>query len=309
MDILMIGCIICGKDASVHPGVGHTYIGIDSDQLKGLRRAIQFRNEEQNGPGSLYVQLEDRLRVVVTNSVAGAEADVTARMLMPDGQIIIHAHQMFPTSNRQQNVLDVGLAEGYLLSVTVNTPTAAVRKGQMFANISLVRGTSAAPLFVYDLTEGYVVAGNDIGWPFVDSLTSVDGEGFVKSAQIGNPAAGADWSGAVPVGVRWRFQSITAQLVTSGVAGNRVVTLQVKDSGGNLMASIPPLNAQIAGQTVIYTWADSFPLTLSQGNALAPLPANMKVFQQWTVGVSTTNKDVGDQWSNISLNVQEWLEL
>lgn len=114
---------------------------------------------------------------------------------------------------------------------------------------------------------------------------------------VASPAAGADWSVPVPSGHLWSLVSVFAQLVTSGVAGNRAPRFFVSD-GIATWFLIPPAAVQGLTLTVTYCWHPfATPLLVGGASAIAIPPLDLE--PGWSFGVSTALLDVGDQWSGI----------
>lgn len=130
---------------------------------------------------------------------------------------------------------------------------------------------------------------------------------LTKAVPIANPAAGADWTQAVPAGVAWEVLSIEAQLLTSAVVANRNALLRVRDPDGREAVRIAPAVVQAASLPVVYTYLPGFGAIASEAGQQLPLPSPLLYLPSgWQVGSLTTLLDVGDQWSAIVLTVREW---
>lgn len=126
----------------------------------------------------------------------------------------------------------------------------------------------------------------------------------VRTINVANPAAAADWSIQVPAGMQWRLRSVRAQLATSANAGNRQVNLVIKDDAGNIVAQIPPAAQQAASLTYSYTFAQGAASSLVGTTQSAPAPKDMVLGDSYTLAVSSTLL-AADQWSAIWLQVEE----
>src|SRR5437016_161510 len=114
---------ICGTTAAHHAGMDHAFVQkYGNYEPSTWPRGAHFGHRGLNPATNLYITVEDRLRVQIINSAAGAEVDVTARIQLPDGQVIPMRQQLFPTSNRALNTFDFDLAEGFLLDLTATSP-------------------------------------------------------------------------------------------------------------------------------------------------------------------------------------------
>jgi hypothetical protein len=278
-------------------------------QSAGLRREGLRQGAEWVYFGGVYIQLEDRLRVQVFNSLASAEIDVTARLLRPDGQIIPIRQQFFPTSNRAVNNFELDLAEGFLLDVALTTPTAGVKCGQLFATAQIIRNTGANAIVDHVLVADNIVTGQGAAWPQGTIWQSVENVGVIRSITGTTPAAGADIVETVPTGARWSLMSIRTQLVTSATAATRAPLFFV-DDGVNAYFEDASQLGQAASQTRAWVWS-SLPYTQEPGGATVvnqgiPSPTLMAAGHRFRT--STGQIQAGDQWSAPQYVVMEWLE-
>lgn len=118
---------------------------------------------------------------------------------------------------------------------------------------------------------------------------------------VTSPAAGADWSQAVPAGHLWQLLAVTATLTTSAVVANRSAKLILGD-GTNTFLTIPAAVVQAASLGGVYSWAvGANPASLGAVQ-LGPLP-DLVLPPAWTIGVSTALLDVGDAWTAIRLHL------
>jgi len=301
-------CAICGMPHANHP---HEYRNRgDAQDFQGatMPRSAQFANYDVEPAANLYITVEDRLRVLLFNSVAGAEVDITLRLQLPSGEVIPMQRAMLPANNRAVQTFEFDLAEGFLLDIAAVTPTASVRSGACFVVAQIIRGTGANAVPSRTLISNYVTSSNLIGWPEGPAQNPVQGNGLARSVQVANPAAGADWVTSVPAGARWLVQSVRAVLTASAAVANRIVHLVITDGGGNTLFNVAASGNQVAGQAIGWSACGGVQAALNDGAGLLPLPDVASYLQGWTIGTATTAKDAGDQWSAISLNVLEWIE-
>lgn len=301
---------ICGVTAQYHQGKDHAFVQKMADyEPSTWPRAAHFGRRDLNPATQLYITVEDRLRVNIVNALAGVEVDVTARIQLPDGQVIPMRQQIFPTATRALVTTDFDLCEGFLLDVSVSTPTVAARVGQTFVVAGIIRGAGTNALPSRILISNYLNSGNFIGWPEGPNQQSVQGSGIVRSVQQANPAAGADIVVTVPAGARWLVQSISAQLVTAVAVANRTPHIQIRDGAGNVVWDTAAAAAQAASLTVRYSACGGIQAVVADSSAVFPIPDVAQLLQGWTLQTVTTNIQAADQWQNIWLNLIEWLEL
>lgn len=131
------------------------------------------------------------------------------------------------------------------------------------------------------------------------------GAGHLTPLPVGQPAAGADWSAAPPVGATWRVLGGSAQLVTSNAVFNRQVYLVFKH-GGLELYRIAAAAVQAASATVVYEFLPGQTIvTLVATYQPMFLPSWCFLDPRMTVGTTTTNLQAGDQWSNVVLLLEE----
>jgi hypothetical protein len=123
---------------------------------------------------------------------------------------------------------------------------------------------------------------------------------------VAQPAAGADFSFAVPGESSWGLVAVSATLVTSAAVANRVPVLRFTD-GSNVYFRKPALAAITATLTTQVSWVPelgSDQTALSGGALTVPLPT-VYLAPGNVIACSTTAIDVGDQWSNVVVTAVE----
>ena len=124
---------------------------------------------------------------------------------------------------------------------------------------------------------------------------------------VASPAAGAEWSLAVPARTTWEVLSVRHKLTTSAAVANRAPGLKIADPNGLTLYQLSP-QAVIAAS--LNTFVDFLPglgntESVQQQQALLPTPLPI-LTEGWTIGSLTGNIDVADQYSGIVLTVREW---
>lgn len=141
------------------------------------------------------------------------------------------------------------------------------------------------------------------------ALTHADKRFNVRAVQVANPAAGADWSQAVPNGMAWRPRAIFFQLVTSATVATRQVNVVIKDDQGNIVAEFAASGSQAASLTGAYTAMQGGPLAGANNVFVMPLPFDVVLPAAFTIGTSTGSIQAADQYSLINLLVEETSQL
>lgn len=301
---------ICGTPASQHYDKDHLFLQrTDGFKSATLPRGAHYALTGLNPATQLYITVEDRCRVQIVNSVAGVEVDVTARIQLPNGEVIPMRQQFFPASTRALITFELDLTEGFLLDVAVTTPTAAIHVGNTFVLVQIIRSTGANAIPSRTLISNYVSTGLSLGWPEGPNQQSVQGTGAVSSFVVANPAAGSDIAVSVPTGARWLMQSFAGQLVTSAAVANRIPHIVISDIGGNQLWNVAAPAAQVASTTVRYSACGGVAVSSNDNATIMPIPDVALNFQGFSFNTLTTGLQAGDQWQNIRISIVEWLEL
>jgi hypothetical protein len=291
------------------PELRKLYSALTEWDPAGWHRGARYAHRDLNPATQLYITVEDRLRIAILCFTGGVEVDVIARIQLPDGQVIPMRQQIFPANSTVVQNFDYDLCEGFLLDLSITSPTAALRIGTLFAVAQIIRGTGANALPSRTLIANYVTTGNLIGWPEGPNQQSVQGAGGPFTIIQNNPAAGADWTFPVPTGIRIIAQSLSAQLVTAVAVANRVPHLQLLDANNNVTWDCAASAAQAASLTVRYSACGGIQPAINDNSAIIPLPDQALLLQGWKLRSVTTAIQAADQWQNIWINCLGWVEL
>lgn len=133
----------------------------------------------------------------------------------------------------------------------------------------------------------------------------LEGRGGLKILSAPAPAAGADWILTPEPSARWHVLGGSAKLVTSAVANTRQVYLQVLREGQEIFRC-PALSGQATGLTYTYQLLPGLVESTLVGTfPVVPLPVSLVIDNRMRLQTITSLLDVGDQWSNIFLLVEE----
>jgi hypothetical protein len=157
-------------------------------------------------------------------------------------------------------------------------------------------------------SDWVVVTGHDVHapgtYPDVYSRTSRFG------ARQVNPAVGTDISITVPNGVLWDVNTLTALFTAGAGAANRLVSFFVKNQDGQTVYTYQFGTALTTGQTCTFTFSEDYAAApMAQGNGLFILGPSPKPWflPGWTFGTTTAAIVGTDQWSGVTLWVEEYL--
>jgi hypothetical protein len=279
--------------------------------LSGPSHYVRFALSELPPPSHLYIGVDDSLAVTGITSQTAEVVTVNARLLLTDGRIEDMQFVIRPSNTRAVLRTLFPLAEGFLLSVSASAAV-AVTRGQTFVRVGIQRAASGANQPSSMLMADYVTTASAPGFPNGRILTPTETTGWVHTVTVGNPAAGADWSAVVPTNTRWRVISFFAQFQTSATVATRAVSLAVT-GGGQFVFVGSAIATQLASLINDYSGAQLTPYTPGLATILTlPIPPNLYLSQLSggtnSVASQTNNLQAGDQWSNINVLVEEWLD-
>jgi hypothetical protein len=257
---------------------------------------------------AVYVGRDDRLLVRSWCSIGAAELQVRGRLQLVNGQVVPFAFRHAPSSDRSLVSTRHDLAEGFLLSLTVEEVGTVVRRGRLFVQVAIDRGGAVGGIPTELLVSDYATDNQVLGWPGGLLRSSLDGPGLLGIATGSDPAAGAEISLTVPTNVRYRLIFARFSLVTDATVADRRVHVQV-DDGNTLLLELAAADVQAAGLTRNYNCAiDGFARAAQGSEIFLPLPADLLLFQAWRFRTLTTNLQAGDNFSVVRLITEEWIE-
>lgn len=263
----------------------------------------------QLSPSSVYLRIDDNLRVTAYNALASVVLQVRSRVLSLDGQVQGSADAFTPSTARAASASVIITDEGWLLGGEVFVSGAAPLVGQTFVVVEIVRGSSGTVTPLQVIAAGYVTAKMPLVFPSSPIASALDGSGAVRSIAGTTPGAGADISETVPTGARWELLSFQATLVTSVAAANRVPQLTL-DDGATVYFRLGGALNQAASLTQRRTWFPGAPAPfLDNANSVPyPIPINLRLGAGHRIRTLTTAIDAADQWSAVQYLVREWIE-
>ena len=279
--------------------------------LTGPSSAVVFAFQGLQPPSNLYVNVDDQLIISAATSQTAEVVTINARLLMPNGRVEDMQFQIRPANTRVVLKQSFPLAEGFLLSVSASAAV-AVTRGQTFVRVSLQRSASGAGQPAYVLLADYVTTQAVPGYPNGRILSPTEGPGYIYGVSVGNPSAGVGWQIANPTNARWKIRSFEATLTTNATAGNRTPQVTIADLGGGVflgpgIASIPASTSAIVSGFACTPYAAA-----SVGEFVVPIPPDCFLPGPPTVSAYLAVSAVGtlgtDQWSNIRVLVEEWLD-
>lgn len=194
----------------------------------------------------------------------------------------------------------------YLSDVSIEAAVATTR-GQSFARANLVRrgGVKCAILSDYVTQQITACLRNS------RHFTSIEGPGWVYTIIIPDPAIGVDWIKAIPLNARWRILSIAGILSTDANAGVRFPGYRLVSQPGRTIyeVRIPTAINANTQQTIVAANAPNAQPNFSLLSCLT-IPDSFTLLGGAGAQIQsiTNGFGPGDQWTTISLNIEEWLD-
>ncbi len=190
--------------------------------------------------------------------------------------------------------------------LTVYTDDPAVERGEFWCTVYLrVNGER-----VQKLCAGYVSKQSGLNYPNTQTESEFSGGGKYNDVGGADPAAGAEASIALNANYRFIVHAATVTLVTDANIINRRVHLKFTyGTGGGVYDFFGSVD-QPAGTTRKYTFANfGSGLTESDDDdILVPLPQGLQMYQGGSVTTSTSNLQVGDNFSILFLLLERYFE-
>jgi hypothetical protein len=277
----------------------------------GNARVVSWQVKRLAPPTAVYVQVDDVLRVAAASSQTNEVVTVSYRWLRAaDGTVDYGQFTVAPAADRSIKITDQPMAEGFLLSVSCKAAIATTR-GQTFVRLFLNPKALGAGQPGYMLMADYVTTAMAPGHPNGRILAPSEGPGTLRTVQLGLQPAGLDWTVAVPLNARWRHIATLADLQTAGGGVARQVGINVNPAGAFVWTLFAPGTQaggittayHLSAQSAIYTAA-----TATMTTMLVPLPPELVLLAGGSISSQTTGILAGDQWFQINVLVEEWLD-
>jgi hypothetical protein len=279
--------------------------------LSGPANAVTFQTKQVAPPSRVYMQRDDQFFFKCISSSAGEIVTVRYRILMPDGHIAINEQDIALPNAYSPNVIPPFFqgAEGFLLSMGFFC-NISNKRGQCFVRAGIARAATTLAGTSELLFADYISSQQPGGWPEGRVLDSTEGPGNLKVISVGNPAAGADISLQAPSNVRWKLRGFDATLTTAVAVANRNARLLLVDNALGEIRRVPSPADQAASLVVVYSLSGTSVAgsTAAAANTWA-LDDGMQVagILGGFVRTSTANIQAADQWSGITVTVEEWM--
>lgn len=273
-------------------------------------QSVSFLLNEVQPPSTLYIQRDDVLALSAATSLTNEIITVNARLLDTAGRIQKIQAQIRPLNTRAVLSLVVPLAEGYLLSLSA-TATVALTRGQTFLRAFINTSALGAGQPGQMLFADYVTNIISSGYPNGRITSPVEGPGFVHAVTTA-AGAGFDFTLVAQQNSRLKLRSLSALLTASATVANRQVRLVEVGTEGNVFLGEATANIVASQAARVYFVPGVTYAPIIATDIVVPLPVDLiigsvsgvaQTFQSITQGIQA-----GDQWSQITALVEEWLD-
>lgn len=195
------------------------------------------------------------------------------------------------------------IKNGTIVNAAIFQITGGVARGQLYATLAL-------SWYSLPICKGYVYDGHAVSMG--EFIEASSGRGFLRSIDLGNPAAGAEYTTqTVPTNAVWRVLSFEGTLVADASGANRAPSVQYQDTGNNIVSSASSRDATIASETTVWSAfigaQGTQDVTVSLAGHFA-LP-DTRISGGYDVVFLTHGILAGDNWGDGQLLVEEWIEV
>lgn len=218
-----------------------------------------------------------------------------------------------PATDRTATNQDVRVVAGSLEAIIAVMRTSGVKRGQCYVAI---HEADEDGRLLKRLARGYCYSdGGDVSLGQDTESGPGGGEGAILSIDLGNPAAGADYTDqTVPTNAVWRVIGFAGTLVADATAADRRLRLDKTD--GTTSVGIVGIAdyAITASQTRILRGMIGSPFFQDGGigsESVIPIMLDGVAFlpEAFVVDFNTEGLVAGDNWGDGQLLVEEWLVL
>ncbi len=256
----------------------------------------------------IWIEPSDRLYCAAYSSVASLAVRFSGYFRKASGEVSEYAVTINPTSDRAVTASDTFFGAGFLLSCVAHLASGNANRGQCYVRAQVQRGTGTAAVKLHTVVAGYVSDDYSPSFPYGKFEGPLEGRGYDLSLVVANPGAGNIGTITVPTGAVYRVRSVFYVFTASAAVASRHLFIDI-NSTAIPYARLPVQNAITAGLTSIIMWAVGMPIfTNSNVPALVmPFP-DLYLHGGATIELEGVALDVGDTYTNIGLQVEEWIE-
>jgi hypothetical protein len=189
------------------------------------------------------------------------------------------------------------------LAVFIETSTAAVQRGRLYAQIFLEFAGVSSVLLAAD----YITTGQPASWPEGGIHSPTEGRGYLWTYIGTDPPATGEIEETVPNNTLWHIKGLTYQFLTSAVVANRTSRLALWSEYGDMVLITTPNAVQAAGNNMSYFWHPylAVPAAFDVNIFGYHSPAYLRSVAAITT--VTENMQAGDNYNAPEILIEEWL--
>ncbi len=268
---------------------------------------VSFAHRGLQPPSRVYVESSDILVILALNQAFQTTLTTRVRLLRADGQIVgMEFTDLLPVG-ASRTVGSHRLTQGFLLSLVCTVDVTGVDTGGPGVIVGLQRDSVPVPTFFDVLLQGPVFQFFPLAWPQAPLRRFRDQPGRIRDFLAPNPTVATDFVVSPPITLFWRLIGFRATLVTSATVATRTVNFNIRDQQGNTSWDVFARTGQTASTVIIYY---AYPLPSIPVDATTkiymPIPPGLILTEIGVIESSTQNLSPGDQWTAITIYVEEW---
>lgn len=256
-----------------------------------------------------WVDKDSFLRITVLSPKMVARLAVRIRQYTAQGRLVKIEQTCAVSGLPTRESFFIPLNEGWIESISVGDSSFIVSRGRVFVQFAIQQDKDAQALPHTILAADYFDSSVGLQWPGTPIRHHRDGPGYLSSANISNPGAGANFSWTIDTLNVLRIISITFKFTTDVTVANRRVMIAIYVGG---ILAIPSVcgSLQTASLAVDYPFADYGMQTTAVNSAmtLSPLPPNVFLKKNDSIVSNIALIQAGDQISDINVVYEEWVE-
>ncbi len=212
---------------------------------------------------------------------------------------------------------EVARGDGYVVEGVVDISGASSvqpKRGQTYLRYFISLPQTGEPVARDIITEGYVYRGFGLALGMHVEPGPGGGEGVTRSIDLGDPAAGVEYTTqVVPTNALWKLRGFAGTLDTDGNASDRRPTIVFNDGTNDLIYNTGSFRVT-ANQIIpisAYAQMGVFPWNQAVTNAVktAFSLSDASLLAGFEVQFSTQGLLAGDNWGSGQLLVEEWISL
>jgi hypothetical protein len=237
-----------------------------------------------------------RLRII---SYSDAARTIVVRGVTQTGVI----HDTYATTaDRLIQTRDISLTQ-IPLSVHVSTTNTNAKRGRLYVQLQLQFATDPT----LTLAADYVSFNTPLTWPGGNIINPTTLQGHIISFSLPAPAVGAEWLHTVEANTLVLIRSLSYRFVTDATVATRTSDLLINNAAGVLVRTVRPNATQAASLTRNYFLTPEPIVQAAFGANIFGTHYPIHLPTSGNLTTSTTSIQAGDQYTDVVLELEQWL--